>query len=157
MFQHLLVTLDGSQIAEQALAPALALADKFGSRLTLLRVAVTPQMQLAEWTLGLPDSADLYKQLSHAARMEASAYLEGWCDSLRAKGYEVNPQVVEGHRVAHAIVDASDDLGTDVIVMCTHGRSGLQRWVLGSVAENVMRHAGVPVMLIRATAVEEEA
>lgn len=150
MFKHILVPLDGSPLAEQALAPALELAKVYQARLTLLRVATSPQLYLSEFTLGLPDAADLYLQLRQQARLDAENYLELQRSRLEEFDGPVDFRVVESTRIAEAIVETAQEVGADLVVMCTRGRSGIQRWMLGSVAESVLRHATLPILLIRA-------
>ena len=62
----------------------------------------------------------------------------------------MHTQVTEGENVADALLEVAAALGVDTIVMSTHGRGGLSRWVFGSVADKVLRYANVPVLLIRA-------
>lgn len=146
MFQHILVPLDGSPLAEAAIAPALALADKFGSKITLLRVAAQPYLP----TDGLSASyAELISGLREQALADARAYLSAQQGSLRQQGYNIQAQVTELEPVAEAILDVADADKIDMIVMSTHGRGGITRWVYGSVADRVLRHAHVPVLLIR--------
>ena len=146
MFQHILVPLDGSPLAEAALGPALALADKFGSEITLLRVSVQPYLP----TDGLNASyADLIAGLREQALADARTYLATQQGSLRQQGYSVHAQVTELEPVAEAILNVAEADKVDTIVMSTHGRGGLSRWVYGSVADRVLRHAHVPVLLIR--------
>jgi len=76
-------------------------------------------------------------------------YLEKLAAPLREEGVNVKTAVVERDVVAEAIVDYAEQNDIDLIVMTTHGRSGLSRLVFGSVAESVVRHAPCPVLLIR--------
>lgn len=152
MFKHILVPLDGSHFAEAALQHALLLVEKFHSHLTILRVATSPQLYMSEFVLGLPDAADLYVQLRQQALIDAEGYLAGIEESLATQAADSDFVVEESTQVADAIVQTAARLGADLIVMTTHGRSGLQRWMLGSVAESVVREAQVPVLLVRSTA-----
>jgi nucleotide-binding universal stress UspA family protein len=149
MFKHLLLPLDGSPLGEMALPAALELATHFDSEITLLQVVRPPYIAThvgggayAEMILGLRD----------LARAEATAYLKGHQGSLRQQGHRVHAHLSEGESVAELIVDAAASLDVDTIVMSTHGRGGLGRWVYGSVADKVLRSACVPVLLVRATA-----
>lgn len=152
MFQHILVPLDGSTFAEAALDPALALAKAFQSRLTLVRIVPHPQIVLSEYTY---EVADLFMELRTAAVKDAEEYLKAQQGSLSQQGYEVRYQVIEGDNVAEWLLDVAESGDVDTLIMSTHGRSGLQRWVFGSVAEKVIRQARIPVLLVRPTAAAE--
>jgi nucleotide-binding universal stress UspA family protein len=146
MFKHILLPLDGSRFAEAALPHALELARKFGGELTLLSVVTPPVYIEDDWMM---DATDVFMQVYASAREEAEAYLGKCQHGLHQQGYKVHARVVEGVSVPTLIMEAATEAGADAIVMSTHGRSGLTRWVLGSVAENVLRHATIPVLLVR--------
>ena len=80
---------------------------------------------------------------------KAQAYLEGVAHSLRAEGIEVFTGTRIGP-VAESIVDFAQENKVDLIAMCTHGRTGLARWALGSVADRVLRAGEIPILLVRA-------
>jgi nucleotide-binding universal stress UspA family protein len=146
MYAQLLVPLDGSDFAEKALAQAAELAHKFGSCITLMTVVPPPQLAAGGF---IPDSAELYQRLRSASCDEAMSYLMQRAAKLRKDGLTVAIRVVEGEPVAECILKAGEDGVIDTIVMCTHGRSGIRRWVFGSVAEKVLRHTHLPVVLVR--------
>ncbi|MFO7538403.1 MAG: universal stress protein [Chloroflexota bacterium] len=157
MFTHLLIPLDGSRLAEAALPSALALAAKFESTITLLRVVRPPDISTS--TTGSPMTEVLTMLRAHSQE-EAESYLRVLQGSLRQQGYKIHRHVIFGDGVADIILEVAQgqavvqSQAVDVIVMSTHGRSGLSRWVFGSVADKVLRQAQVPVLLIRA---QEEA
>lgn len=148
-FRHILVPLDGSELAEKALKSAaqiaVAMAQQAGEgpavRLVLLRVA-SPMAILAADPL-------LYDEMIHMGVDEAQAYL-----NLAATTLSVAPAVIETVAVtgspADAIVHYAEDNNVDLIVMSSHGRTGSSRWVYGSVAEKVMHHAPCATAIIRA-------
>lgn len=146
-YQRLLVPLDGSELAELALPYAEAWAKAFEAEVILLRVPTLP----AYVSLG-PDASMLAPAVLGEAYDEADAYLANLVRKLKAKGLAVHKAAVEPGAIADTIVDYARDAGVDCIVMSTHGRSGLGRWVYGSVADRVLRAAGVPVLLVRASA-----
>jgi nucleotide-binding universal stress UspA family protein len=148
MFEHIVVPLDGSAVAEEALPVAVTLSQTYGSRLTLLRISTSNQIYLTEFTLGLPDAADLYSQLRLQAAMEAQSYLEEQVEKLAEAGISCSHTMVESTRIADGIVQAAEEVSADLIVMSTHGRSGFRRLLLGSVAEGVLRQSAIPVLLI---------
>ncbi|MCA9973368.1 MAG: universal stress protein [Anaerolineales bacterium] len=146
MFTHLLVPLDGSDFAELALQYALSLAEKYGAELTLLRVVNPPRWQ----SMMEAESPELFEKLRHSVELDARNYLDYQKTALEQAGYRVQMRIECCDKPpADAILDAVEAWDADAIVMSTHGRSGLQRWMFGSVAERVVRHAQVPVLLIR--------
>jgi nucleotide-binding universal stress UspA family protein len=146
MFKRILVPLDGSRLAEQALPYAEGLVEKFGSQLTLVQ-AIPPPPVLAIGELGvLPH--DFGPVLAEEERL-ASAYLLSVQKRLREKNIASKIAVLKGRSVADAIVDAAQQESSDLIVKTTHGRSGFSRWVYGSVATKVLEQAPCPVLLIR--------
>lgn len=144
MFTHLLVPLDGSELAEIALPMARAVAERFGSRITLIRAVHLPPY-IGD---GL-DFTDLYTNLDQSMQQEAREYLEEKQKGLEAAGIDTAYHLVVGEPPADAILLAADELGADAIVMSTHGRSGMMRWVFGSVADRVLQRAKVPILLSR--------
>jgi len=148
MFQHLLLPLDGSHLAEVAIPAALEIARRFDSQITLVRVVRPPQITLA--TTEGAVFTELLNDLRQQEIQEATTYLKSMQGSLRQQGYVVHTHLIEGEPIADLILEVAEGLDVDGIVMSTHGRSGLSRWVFGSVAEKVLRGAAVPVVLIRA-------
>jgi nucleotide-binding universal stress UspA family protein len=147
MFTHLLVPLDGSRLAEAALSAALSIAAKFDSTITLLRVVRPPDITTS--TSGSAMTEVLTMLRAHSQE-EAEDYLRVLQNQLRQQGYKVHRHVVFGDAVAQIILEVVEGRDMDAIVMSTHGRSGLSRWVFGSVADKVLRQSQVPVLLIRA-------
>lgn len=146
MFKHLLVPLDGSGFAEAALPYALELAAQFDSDITLLRVIAPPRLGEGALT---PDSADFTIRVRDDLYKEAIEYLQFQKGSLRSQHYRAHYQVVEAEDVATEIIDTVRGVGADTVVMCTHGRGGLSRWLFGSVATRVLQSAPVPVLIVR--------
>ena len=153
MYRTIMVPLDGSRFAEQALEEAQVLAARFDA--TLLLVSVVPPFdhlentgETAAFPLWLDNAED--EQAANMVR-----YLSGVTERLRNKGLKVQPEVVAGNP-AEEILHKSEAGRADLIVMASHGRSGLQRLWLGSVAMKVVHAARVPVLLLRASEVAEE-
>lgn len=146
MYKHILVPLDGSEFAEKALPQAVELARRFESRVTLMTIVPPPQLAAGGF---IPDSAELYQRLRGAAYTEADTYLNAQADKLREHNIDVEHRVVEGEPVAECILNTCENSDIDTIVMCTHGRSGIRRWVFGSVAEKLLRGTDLPVVLVR--------
>ena len=147
MFKNILIPLDGSHLAEAAIPAALELASRFDSKICLLRVTRTPYV-----ASGLDGSAyaELIVTLRQQEWAEADDYLQIMQHTLREKNYRVETFVREGEPVPEVILDIASEADVDTIVMSTHGRGGISRWVFGSVADRVLRQANIPVVLIRA-------
>lgn len=144
MYERILVPLDGSKLAEVALPHAIAQAKQSGGTLLLLR-ALPPMTAAA-----VAEAAAYldWERIRADVAAEARRYLEGVRARLAAENLNAQIEIVDGEP-ADAIIDAAERHGVDLIVMATHGRSGLGRWVLGSVADRVVRAAKAPVLLIR--------
>lgn len=144
MFEHLLVPLDGSWLAEAALPPVAYLAEVLGAWVTLVHVVEqdAPQQIHSERHLVDPDEAAVY--LAEAA---GRAFPPG----VRVEWHvHTAPQ----RDVARSIVAHVDELAPDLIVMCTHGQGGLQTWLFGSIAQQVIALGATPVLLIRPSDVD---
>lgn len=139
---RILVTTDGSDLGHLALAHAQALAAALHADLTVLQVQFDAGVALAGEFGYLPptEPADMAQQ---KAQMEAEV-------RARVPGARVRVELAGGRTVAAAINDVARDEHADLIVMSTHGRSGLGRMLLGSVAEGITHTAPVPVVLVRA-------
>lgn len=137
MFTKILVPLDGSPLAERALPIAVGLAKLTGGTITLVHAVEAS---------GLPGTDKTDAEVEVVRKGEA--YVEGVEQRLRSEGVNVRSAVWYGPPV-FAITEAARIGGTDVIVMSTHGRGGLGRLVLGSVADAVIRRTRVPVLLVR--------
>ena len=145
MYKEILVPLDGSELAESALPHARELAKAFGARVTLFSVVEPIGLYSQPGKVGPVISVTLNIQEEMAKLRE---YLENMVRDFKEAGVEAQAVVREGD-AASQICDFARETGTDVIVMSTHGRSGIRRWVYGSVADRVLRGATVPVLLIR--------
>lgn len=156
MYAHILVPLDGSELAETALAHAEGLARKLGSRLLLVRVDNLPATLIGEVApMEGPLPPELIEDAIEAETEESKDYLTKTAQRLKDDGMAVEWEVVEGDP-AHAIVETAHQRGADLIAMATHGHSGLRRLVLGSVADSVVRGSHLPVLLVRPPVPEPE-
>jgi nucleotide-binding universal stress UspA family protein len=144
---HVLIPLDGSALAEGILDPALELGRLLEADFTLLRV-IEPVI-LPDARLGGNAASGLNPVLLQALQSEAQAYLERMAELLRARSVRVQTRVVSNRWAAGAILEEAGAHGLHLIALATHGRSGLARLLLGSVADKVVRGASVPVLLWR--------
>lgn len=144
-----LVPLDGSELAESALPLAAALAGREGGALHLLRVA--PSYWNAPYIAYGPEAfyldAQQIAQLTEEAQEEARAYLDRVATRLRADGARVTWEVRVG-RAADEIIRVAETIEPDLVVMSSHGRGGVRRWALGSVAEEVLHRGTMPVVVV---------
>jgi nucleotide-binding universal stress UspA family protein len=141
MYERIVVALDGSPLAEQALPHAAAQAERFGAELTLLKV-LEP---LPEVTYSSPAAVRAAEEMTAQLARE---YLEGIAAGLREPGIAVQVETLEGKPHVQ-IVGYAEEQEIDLLVMSTRGQSGFSRWLLGSVADRVVRGATVPVLLVR--------
>jgi nucleotide-binding universal stress UspA family protein len=137
MIKKILVPLDGSVLAEQALPSASTLARQSGATLVLLRA------------VPFFASTGEHLPLERAAVIGASTYLREWQERLSDEGLQVMIELVPGDPV-RAILFAEAAYGIDVIGICTHGYTGVRHALLGSVAEAVLRQGTAPILLVRA-------
>lgn len=137
----ILVPLDGSEVSEKALEPAAGLARRHGGELLLLR-ALAPEVPTSQGG-ALASLALLWKQQEQAGARE---YLDRL--TLRVQAPHVRALSPIGP-VACAIAETARREHCDLLVMTSHGRDGMSRWLLGSVAETTLRHSNCPVLLLR--------
>jgi len=138
MFKRILVPLDGSSLAEAVLPQVQDLVKAIGGEVFVLRVAaahVFPGVDPTEKEVDVVQKAE--------------AYATEVADRLRTEGIPVHSSVRYGEAAEEILAHIRDN-AIDLVAMSTHGRSGLSRLVMGSVAEQVVRHATVPVLLMRA-------
>lgn len=147
MFRHILVPLDGSIRAEQALPVAARMARASRGSLTLVTV-VTPAMDVI-WQSGepIPSLTDTFEQ-DYTVAME---YLNLLASSEILSGIPVFKEVLSGNP-AQAILSQVETRPVDLIVLCSHGRTGVARWIMGSVAQRIARHSPIPVLILRQNA-----
>ena len=141
MYKKILVPLDGSELAKKALDHAEKLAKTFDAEIILFQVVhLTSIYGALEFVTPFIDEE---KEKEMAKR-----YLTHLAEEMKTRGHKVTAMVRTGQQVAVEIIDFAKECGVDLIVMCTHGRSGITRWVLGSVAHKVVTRAETPILLI---------
>jgi nucleotide-binding universal stress UspA family protein len=142
MYKKILVPLDGSEMAKTALGEAEVLAKTFDAEILLFQVV--PFMPIY-------GSPELVTPLivDEKQKEAVEKYLASLAEELKKRGLRATATVRTGQQVALEIIDFAKEAGVDLIVMCTHGRSGITRWVLGSTAHKVLIRAEAPILLIR--------
>ena len=144
MFKHILVPVDGSETAQVAVAKAIALAKAFASKVTVIYV-IDPYPFTGVGT----DFAYGQAEYLSAAMAEANAAVKAARDAMTGAGVTVDSLVVEAHTAWRGIVEAGHSQAADQNVMGSHGRKALEKLVLGSVAQAVLSHTKLPVLVVR--------
>jgi nucleotide-binding universal stress UspA family protein len=152
LINRLLLTLDGSNLSKLVLPVGEELAAKLKVPITLFQMA----HMIIPWASDgmAPDAIPSlnYTKLSEDEEKRVRAEMVALEEKLRLKELNVTHIVNSGFSAADEIIEAGKKVGADLVVISTHGRSGLGRWVMGSVAEKVLRHSEIPVLLVNARA-----
>jgi nucleotide-binding universal stress UspA family protein len=154
MFQRILVPLDGSRLGGRALKYATPVAKKFNAELSLLQVVIpsTPITAAETAEIASPVAAEMAVEAAHQKDKSniarARRYLRNNMRRVTEQGVKASRHVAIGEP-AEAILRVCRRQKADLIVMTTHGKSGLKRAILGSVADKIIRESGIPVMVIR--------
>jgi nucleotide-binding universal stress UspA family protein len=174
MLKKILVPCDGSDLAQRSVFPYVQdLGNQMGAEVIILRVIPSPpgrsgtafRAGAPEMPISLPETPEdahvarhpIYRDQEIAsAEDEARRSLTKAEAMLRDKGVEVRSQVLLGDP-AEEIIDYAEKEDFDLIVMCSHGSSGIRRWVFGSVTEKVLRGTTTPVLVIRPSELEKQA
>ncbi|MFH1646829.1 MAG: universal stress protein [Chloroflexota bacterium] len=159
MYKKVIVPLDGSELAECVLPHVEAIAGGCGvAEVVLVRVIEPVHLPVGTMTDGADvfteaDAERVRKRQDKVDKTEALDYLTGVAKRLELGRARKQTQVIMGH-AADMLVDFTKGSGADLVVIASHGRSGISRWVFGSVAERLVRGACVPVLMVRAPGCE---
>jgi nucleotide-binding universal stress UspA family protein len=145
--KEILVPLDGSSLAEAALPPAVELARLLRAPVELLQV-IEPLVMIADPPLPFPTDYD--ERITDIRRREAQDYLDSVAEVLRKEGIEASGAARIGWSVAGTLLELVPERG-GLLALATHGRGGLKRALVGSVADKLVRAAEVPVLIVRPT------
>jgi len=140
MYRHILIPTDGSQPAERGLAHGLALAKSLGAKVSVIFV-VEP---FSEMTGRFLEAVATYAELR---KEQAASVLDRAANAAREAGLSCEIIQMENAQPHEAIIAAARDKGCDLIVMSSHGRSGLSALLIGSVTNKVLTHAKTPVLV----------
>lgn len=146
MFKHILLATDGSAASEHAAQTAVGLARTHGAKLTALYV-VDPYPYLGVGETN-PMGFQAYMGAAHDHAAQAHAKVSALC-TASVPGIELQARMAEDVTASAGIVQMAKDEGADLIVVGSHGRSGIMRLMLGSVASRVVAEATVPVLVVR--------
>ena len=146
MYRRILVPIDGSPTSDRGLKEAIAIARLTGGRIRLVHV-----LDELVFTTGYETGATYLNTVLPQMRQHSAQLLAAATERAAAAGVDVDSECVEcfGRRTADVIVERATDWDADLLVLGTHGRRGARRLMLGSDAEQVLRMAKVPVLLVR--------
>ena len=143
-YQKILVAIDDSEISDNVIQQAAQLAKALNSEITLVQV-MTLDPYLADAYLRMGQSNDLIERV----RSYVQENLTKAEKKFEALGVTVATQVLEGFSVNGEIISAAQNLGVDLIIMGSHGRTGFKKFILGSVAQKVLGESHIPVLVVR--------
>ncbi len=144
MYNKILVPLDGSENSECILEHVRAIATGCHVPAVVLLRVIEP---FPAYYMDYRISEEFIRQAQDAAKADARDYLTKTADKMKKEGMFVSTQVMEG-KAADTILDFATKNGVDLIIMATHGRTGVSRWALGSVADKVVRTSDAPVLVV---------
>jgi nucleotide-binding universal stress UspA family protein len=144
VFKKILVPVDGSPTSSNAIEKAAAIAAAFDGAVTVVSVIDN----YAFTGVGVDFAYGPAEYLA-AATAEANACVSAARQLFESRGIPVTASVVEGHAAYRGVLETAETMGADLIVMGSHGRRGLEKFVLGSVAAQVLSHAHVPILIVR--------
>ncbi|MDM7998915.1 MAG: universal stress protein [Dehalococcoidia bacterium] len=148
MYKHILIPLDGSKLAETAIAHAEKLAKGCGTQdITLLAVVERTKGYRKVVDPSKPPEEQVSTEPVSRKERDARSYITRMAKKLSERGLAVHSKVVVGDP-AQAIIYEAEHSPCDIIVMASHGRSGITRWALGSVADKVLRASTLPILMV---------
>jgi len=159
MYNRILVPLDGSELAECVLPHVETILNGCGvSEIVLLRVVEPASLPAGVWTDGMEvfteDNAKTVREnLDAKDEKEAAGYLSGIAGRFKPKGIKIQEVVLKG-KPADELIDYVKESDADLLVIASHGRSGISRWIYGSVAERLLRSVCIPLLMVRAPGCE---
>lgn len=145
MYQHILISIDGSEVAQKGVDHGLALAKSLGAKVTI--ITVTERMPTYPGIEGMSDAA--YANYSAGQTEAAGETLAAAKEAASRVGVSAETVLFESAPPAEAIIETAKAHNCDLIAMASHGRRGLRRLVLGSVTSEVLGHSPIPVLVIR--------
>ena len=146
MYQHLLIPTDGSELAERAVTHGLSLAKFLRAKVTAIVVEERPGPWLA---FPGPGAAAAFAEFTEQIKEYYASALDRVANAAKQAGVPCDTVQVQHVQPYEAIVATATDRGCDLIVMASHGRSGLSAVVLGSVTNKVLTHTKIPVLVVR--------
>ena len=145
MYKHILVPIDDSPLATAAVEHALDLAQVFKSTVTIMSVVAIDPFVGVDFYKVAPSVTDHLLE----AESNAQSHLDRVKFMFEELGIEVNTKILHEEKPAVGILNIADEVNADIIVMGSHGRSGIKKILLGSVAQQVMVNSHIPVMVVK--------
>jgi nucleotide-binding universal stress UspA family protein len=147
MYRHILIATDGSELAERAVMSGVSLAKSLGAKVSV--IIVEPSFEV----YNVPESqvrqmSEAFAKHSEQIKKHAATVLDRAAETARAAGVTCNKIQMEHHSPYEAIITAANDGACDLIVMASHGRSGISAILLGSVTNKVLTHTKTPVLVV---------
>ena len=143
-YKNILVPVDGSETSFSAVKKAADLAKAFNAKITVVQVLALDPYIAAEYI-----TQSQTNELIERARTSVQNNLQQAKDKFGEEGIEVDTKLLEGQVIHREIVQAASELNSDLIVIGSHGRTGLKKLFLGSVAQNVLGEVHTPVLIVR--------
>jgi len=145
MYRRILVPLDGSELAECVLPHIEAIAQLSKASVQLVHVIEPLELPTRG---GIALSIDDLKQIESHSKNDAESYLREIVERLKLAGIKAHSKLLTG-KAADRLVDYIHESNFDLLIMATHGRSGISRWIWGSVADKILHSSSIPVLLVR--------
>lgn len=145
-YQHILVAIDESPISYAAVEQAALLAQNLNAQITLMSVIAVDPFVGVDFYKVAPAITDYFMQ----AESNAQNRLDEIKANLERDGLKVNIKLIRGMSPSEGIIHVADEVGADLIMMGSHGRTGLQKLMLGSVAQHVLTQSPLPVLIVKA-------
>lgn len=143
MYEHILISTDGSEVAQKGVDHGLELAKALQAKVSVIMATDTRMLYIEQGT------AWAYQEMADMQKAAAEKVLEGVRELARGMNIEADTICVENAMPAEAIVEAAQSRKCGLIVMSSHGRSGVRRFILGSVASRVLALSEIPVLVVR--------
>ena len=148
MYNKILVPLDGSKLAECVLPHVESIAKGCGVRSIVFLSVIELMLKVVGARGVLTEEQE--RQLREKQRPDVENYLKQIINAIKYDNVNLQSEIIMGEQSANIIANYATDNDVDLIVIATHGRSGISRWVWGSVADRILRSACVPVLMVRA-------
>ena len=148
MYKHILIATDGSELADHAVTTGLSLAKSVGAKVSVIVVEAPFNVFSVPESRSRQMNEEFSKHAAHIKR-HATGVIDRAADAAKAAGVPCNGIQVEHEQPYQAIINAANDNQCDLIVMASHGRSGLSAVLLGSVTNKVLTHTKTPVLVYR--------
>ncbi len=143
-YQHILVPIDGSETALAVVKHAADLAKTYNAKVTVVQVMTLDPYIAAEYL-----ATGHTNQMIDRARNFIQDNINTAKEKFAAEGVEVETHLLEGENIYRTIASAATELNADLVVICSHGRSGIKKLILGSVAQSLIAELDVPVLVVK--------